>query len=79
MVFIALKVYLERFKKLGSSLVPYGGWGVDKGVEISSRLEFKVKLVTFVGEETKFAFKFITTLYVGNVTTLEWGKFWVKL
>jgi hypothetical protein len=75
LTFVPFKLNLKSFKKL----LLLGGGGEDERVQVSSRSKFKVETVAFIGEETKLTLKFITTLYIRNVTALERSKIWVEL
>jgi hypothetical protein len=79
LILILFEFDFEGFKKLSSSWVLSSTTGMKESFYISSRLEFKIELVTLVSEETKLTFKLITTFYVRDVTALEWGKVRVEL
>ena len=73
MTFVTFKFNLEGFEELSSGLVFSGGRSGDECVNVSGGFEFEVEFVAFSCEKTEFAFKFITTFNVGNVTALEGG------
>jgi len=86
LVLVALELGLERFEELGAGLVlggsgrgPGGGGILQKGIDVSGRLEGEVELVALPSEVAELALELVAALDVANEPTLEGGKVGVQL
>mmetsp|Transcript_17802 Transcript_17802/g.27494 ORF Transcript_17802/g.27494 Transcript_17802/m.27494 type:complete len:385 (+) Transcript_17802:1625-2779(+) len=79
--FVSLQFNFQCFQKLSTSLIITIGQSrlIQKGVGSTSTFNFQTKLITFSSKVTKFAFKFVATLHVGNVTTLKGSQIRIQV